>query len=121
MVSVVLSVALLVVSLAAGALVHWVRSEAGTSTTPLQESAYFLTPGASVTILAPIQFVIVPSSDQPVIWTAYDNGKTYQRGTVHGTAGAGIVVGLPTFTMKPGSWLTIGVTGIHNPLKAWIV
>jgi hypothetical protein len=121
MVSLVVSAALLVVSLAAGALVHWVQSEAGPSTAALQESAYFLTPGADVTVLAPIQFVIVPTSEQPVTWTAYDNGKTYQRGTVHGTAGAGIVVGLPTFTMKQGSWLTIGITGIHDPLKAWIL
>jgi len=121
--SIVACAALLVASLGAGALVNWVQRESGAGPVAVKERAWFQDATSishGVTVLAPIQFVIVPTSDSPISWVAYNNGKTYQRGIAQGKTGTDVVVTLPTWTMKPGSWLTIGITGLHQSLKAWV-
>ena len=113
---------LLVASIGVGALANWVQRESGTSSTPL-ERAWFQDATSvdhGVTVLAPIQFVIVPTSSLPITWVAYNNRRTYQRGIAQGSAGRNVVVTLPTWTMKPSTWLTISIAGIPTSLRAWV-
>lgn len=122
-VAIVACAALLVASIVAGALVHVVQRGTGASSAAIQERAFFVDAdsiGTGVTVLAPIQFVVVPPTSLPITWVASDNHRTYQRGVAKGRPGAKVVVNLPTWTMKPDTWLTISVAGIPTSLRAWI-
>lgn len=115
--------ALLVVSIGAGALVHVVQRGTGATTAPIQERAWFQRANIvshGVTVLAPIHFVVVPTTDRAVTWVASDGHRVYQRGIAQGTPGSNVVVTLATSTLKPNTWLTIEITGILAPLKAWV-
>jgi hypothetical protein len=113
--------ALLLASLGAGALAHFVQREAGTSAPSIQERAYFADPSdvnAGVSLL--VQFVVVPSTGLPVSWVASDAGHVRQRGIVQGAAGSNVLVTLSGANLRHGTWLTVAIAGIPTPLKAWV-
>ena len=122
-VALVACAAVLVASIAAGALVHLVQRGTGSSSAPIQARAWFQDAGSvsvGISNIVPIPFVIVPTSDLPVHWVAYDNGRINQRGIARGKAGSNVVVTLSPFTLTPGTWLVVGISGVQTSLKAWV-
>lgn len=120
-VSAVACAALLVASLGVGALVHWAQRASGASSSGIAERAFFEDPSSvNVGVTQLVQFVIVANTSLPITWVAYDAGHAFRRGIAQGAVGSNVVVTLPTATLRHGSWLTIAVSGIKSPLKAWV-
>lgn len=112
---------LLVASLGARALVHWAQREAGTSSSAIAERAFFEDPSSvNVGVTQLVQFVIVANTSLPITWVASNAGHVFRRGIAQGATGSEVVVTVPTATLRHGSWLTIAVSGIKSPLKAWV-
>lgn len=122
-VAVVACAALLVASLGANALLHAAERGTGATTTSIQARAFFQDPtsvSTGVTVRQSLEFVIVVPSTLPVTWVAYDHGHVAQRGIAVGGAGTSQVATLATSTLRPRTWLTIAITGIRAPLRAWV-
>jgi hypothetical protein len=117
-------VALVALSFMSTPLLHWGQRDAGFRPTPLQARAWFTDPqsiGNGAVKGSPIVFDVSLPAHGSVSWRAQAGGIDVAHGTVTGSPGTAVEVTTSTTYVRADQWLTIWISGIHTPLRVWVL
>ena len=111
------------IALVSTSIVHWGTSSAARGTLGGSTQAFFIRPlvvDQGVKSGSNIALAIAPPSSGVVAWTDRCPGRAEFLGDTDAKSTAPVVVSIATSHCARRSWLTISVSGVPVPLKAWI-